>query len=189
MNKRLIILGCILQFTLLLNAQDQEKPVIKPVQFYIGIQPGFKPVLFNEYGQYAFDINIIPITFEYAIDRHWALRVHPIWNLELRPDNYPAVMADIGLEIAVPFHLALKNSEEGPRGFFIAPVVTPGYNRPNKYYVLGLGGEAGFAFLFGNRWSFSISAQAGIQMQQFADGGFIRLVPYSIPVVGLGMWL
>jgi hypothetical protein len=189
MKIRLLGLICMLQVAGMLSAQDTERVAVKPVRFYVGVQPGFKPVLFNDYGQYAWDINLIPITVEYAINRRWALRVHSIWDLEVRPDNYPAALADVGIEIALPFHLALKNSEEGHRGFFIGPVLNPGYNRQNDYYQLGVAAEAGFAFLFGNKWSFNISAQAGFRLQQFSNGGFIRVVPYTIPVIGLGIWL
>ncbi len=189
MRIKLLVLAALLQFTLLAGAQEEPKPEIRPVQYFIGIQPGINPILFNEYGQYAWDINLIPISIKYAINRHWALRLHTICDIEVRPENYPAVLANIGLEIAAPFHLALKNSEEGHRGFFIGPVVTPGYNKLNQYYLLGIGGEAGFSFLFGNKWSLYISAQAGAQLQKYANDRFIRYIPYSIPVIGLGIWL
>ena len=189
MKTKALILICFLLTAARCMAQEEQKPVVKPVRFYIGIQPGFNPVRFNDYGQYAWDINLIPLTFEYAINRHWSLRMHTIWDLEIRPENYPSVLASVGVEIAAPFHLALKNSEEGHRGFFIAPVITPAYNRLNKYYQINIGGEAGFSFLFGNRWSLNVSAQAGAQLQKLAGERFIRYVPYSIPVLALGIWL
>ncbi len=187
--KAMLILTGLFLAALPVGAQQAKRPVIKPVQFSIGIQPGLKPILFNEYNQYAWDINILPLTIEYAIDRHWALRVHSIWDIEIRPENYPTVSATIGMEIAVPFHLSLKNSEEGHRGFFVAPVLSPGYNTLNKYYMLGIGGEAGFAILFGNKWTINLSAQAGFQMQKYANDNFIRYIPYSIPVITLARWL
>jgi len=171
------------------GAQEEPKPVIKPVQYFIGIQPGVKPVLFNDYGQYAWDINLIPITIKYAMNRHWALRIHSIWDIEFRPENYPAVLSTVGVEIAAQYHLALKNSEEGHRGFFVAPVITPAYHKPNNYYSLGVGGEAGFSFLFGYKWSLTISAQAGTYLQMSPNNSYLRIVPYSIPIVVLGIWL
>ena len=189
MKIKFITLSVLLMAAISAVAQDVQRPVVTPVRYFIGIQPGLKPILFNDYNQYAWDINLIPITVEYAIDRHWSVRIHSIWDLEIRPDNYPAVLANAGVEIAVPFHLSLKNSEEGHRGFFVAPVITPGYNRLNQYYMLGIGGEAGFSFLFGNKWSLGISAQAGAQLQKFAADRFMRIIPYSIPVVTLGIWL
>jgi hypothetical protein len=95
----------------------------------------------------------------------------------------------VGVEIAAPFYLSLKNSEEGHRGFFLAPVVAPGYNTLNKYSSLRLAGEAGFSFLFAYKWSISLSAQAGTELQKLANDPFIRYVPYTIPVISLGIWL
>lgn len=189
MKIRVLVLVCLLQLTLMVGAQEEQRPVVKPVQYFIGIQPGLIPILFDEYGQYAWDINLIPVTIEYAINRHWALRVHTIWDLEVRPYNYPAVLSTVGIEIAAPFYLALKNSEEGHRGFFIGPVITPAYHRLNHYYSFGIGGEAGFSFLFGNRWSVSLSAQAGTKIQVEPGNPYTRIIPYSIPVIALGIWL
>jgi hypothetical protein len=189
MKFRMIILGFLLQTTIMAGAQVEPKPVVKPVQYFIGVQPGVMPILFDEYGRYAWDVNLVPITLEYAINRHWALRVHTIWDIELRPYNFPSVAATLGVEIATPCYLSLKNSEEGHRGFFISPVITPGYNRLNKYYSLRAGGEAGFSFLFGYKWSISLSIQAGTELQKFPKDSFVRFVPYTIPVIALGIWL
>lgn len=189
MKIRLLVLACLLQATLIVAAQDTLRPVVKPVQYFIGIQPGFMPSFIDQWGQTVWDINLIPLTIEYAINRHWALRVHSIYNLGVGAYNQAAELSNYGLEIAAPFYLSLKNSEEGHRGFFIAPAITPGYNKLNQYYTLGFGGEAGFSFLFGNKWSFNISAQAGFQLQKYPTDGFVRYIRYAIPVIGLGIWL
>jgi len=189
MKIRTIVMAFLLQATLLAGAQEEVRPVVKPVSYFIGIQPGFTPVLFDEYGKYAWDINLIPITIEYAINRHWALRLHSIWDLEIRPYNYPSVLSTVGVEIAAPYYLSLKNSEEGHRGFFVAPVITPAYHRLNHYYSIGIGGEAGFSFLFAYKWSLTVSAQAGTKFQIDPNNPFIRIIPYSIPVISVGIWL
>jgi len=188
MKIRVLVLVCLLQLTLMVGAQEEPRPVVKPVQYFVGIQPGLTVVPFDEYRS-AFDVNMIPFTIEYALNRHWALRVHSTWDLEIRPDNYPAVLSTVGVEIAAHFYLALKNNEEGHRGFFVGPVISPAYHRLNHYYSFGIGGEAGFSFLFGNRWSISLSAQAGTKLQKESDNPYMRIIPYSIPVVALGIWL
>lgn len=174
--------------TMVAFGQEEERPEIKPVQFYIGFQPGLTVVPFDEYRN-AFDINILPVTIQYAINRHWALRIHSIWDIEIRPENFPTVISTIGMELAAQYYLSLKNNEEGHRGFFLAPVITPAYHRQNEYYSMGLAGEAGFSFLFGYKWSLSVSAQAGMKMQFDPDNPYIRIIPYSIPVLSLGIWL
>lgn len=187
MKIKIITLSFLLMVSVLGVAQEQ-KPEIKPVQFFIGIQPGLTVVPFDEYRS-AFDVNILPVTIKYALNRHWALRIHTIWDLEIRPENFPAVLSTVGLEVAAHYYLALKNSEEGHRGFFVAPVITPAYHRLNQFYSFGIGGEAGFSFLFGYKWSLSVSAQAGTKLQIDPDNPYIRIIPYSIPVITLGIWL
>ncbi|MCX6224334.1 MAG: hypothetical protein NTV01_06220 [Bacteroidia bacterium] len=190
MKIRLFLLSCLLLVTLLAEAQEVKSQVVKPVQFYIGIQPGFRPGPFmEEVNQYPWDINIIPITFEFAVNRHLALRIHPIWDIELRPYPYHRVSAAIGVEIAAPIYLSLKNTEEGHRGFYLAPVITPGYNKLNDYNLFRVCGELGFSLLFAYRWSFSIAAQSGVEFQKYPDDQFIRRVSYTIPVIALGIWL
>ena len=189
MKIKTLALGCLLQITLMAGAQEAERPVIKPVQWYIGIQPGFLPTFIDQYDRQVWDINLIPLTVEYAVNRHWALRVHSIYNLGVGAYNQAAQLSNYGFEIAMPFYLSLKNSEEGHRGFFIGPAITPDYNVANKYYTFGFGGEAGFSFLFGHKWSFSLSAQAGIKLQKYPNEGFYRYIQYAIPVVGIGIWL
>ncbi len=188
MKTRIPLLLCLVHLSILSMAQEPVKPVVKPVQFFAGIQPGLTIVPFDEYRS-AFDINVIPITIKYAMNRHWALRVHAIWDIEVRPDNYPVVLSTVGVEFAAHYYLALKNSEEGHRGFFVAPVITPAYHKLNNFYSLGIGGEAGFSFLFGNRWSISLSAQAGTKLQKESSNPYMRIIPYSIPVVAIGIWL
>lgn len=188
MNIRVIALFGFLLVPLLAGAQEEPRPVVRPVQFFIGIQPGLTVVPFDDYRS-AFDVNVIPVTIEYAVNRHWALRVHTIWDLEIRPENFPTVLSTVGLEIAAHYYFALKNSEEGHRGFFVAPVIAPAYHTLNQYYSLGIGAEAGFSFLFGNKWSISASAQAGTKLQMEPANQFVRIIPYSIPVIALGIWL
>lgn len=181
---------CLTQFVLFAGAQEIKRKEIKPVRYYFGIQPGLKPGPFMEVeNQYPWDVNIIPITFAVAINRHLALRMHSIWDIELRPSPYPRVAAAIGLEIAVPYYLSLKNSEEGHRGFYIAPVITPGYNKLNSYNLLRACGEVGYSLLFAYKWSFGIAVQSGIEFQKYPDERIIRRIRHTIPIIALGVWL
>ncbi|MFA6129009.1 MAG: hypothetical protein WC699_17055 [Bacteroidales bacterium] len=186
--KLLILLG-LMQVTLIAGAQEAQRPVVKPVRFFIGIQPGFMPTFPDQWGYTVWDLNVVPLTMEYAINRHWALRLHSIYNLGVGSYNQGPKPSNMGLEIAAPFYMSLKNSEEGHRGFYLAPIITPGYNLFPAYYTFGFGAEAGFSFLFGNKWSLSIGAQAGIKFQKIPEESFIRRIPYSIPAISLGIWL
>ena len=170
------------------QAQDAiVRQEVRPVQYYLGIQPGLDVIPFDEFGRYAFDINILPFTIEYAINTHWALRIHSIWDIQVRPE-FPTVFSKAGVEITVPYYLPRKNSEEGHRGLYVAGLIKPVYHRLNQYYSMSVGAEAGYAFLFGNGWSIAIAAQAGVEFQKEPDYRFIRSIPYTAPRISIGRW-
>lgn len=191
MKYKLLAIIALSLATLGAAAQETARPVAKPVRFFAGIQPGFKPAdIIDQWGYSVWDINVVPLTIEFALDRHWALRVHSICNMALGSYNQNGpTLSNLGLEIAAPFYLSLKNSEEGHRGFYLAPVLTPGYNRLIIYSMLGIGGEAGFSFLFGRNWSLSVAAQAGIKIQKKPGDPLIYIPRYAMPVIALGIWL
>ncbi len=171
-----------------MQAQDTVvREEIRPVQYYLGLQPGLDLVPFDEFGRYAFDINMLPFTLEYAINTHWAIRIHSVWDIQVRPE-FPTVFSKAGVEITVPYYLPRKNSEEGHRGLYIAGLFAPVYHRLNEYYSLSAGAEAGYAFLFGYKWSISIAAQAGMEFQVDPDNPFMRMIPYTKPRISIGLW-
>ena len=172
------------------GAQEAQRPAVRPVSNYIGFRPGIMPANFvDQWGYSVWDFNLIPVEYEYAIDRHWALRLHPIYNIGLGSYNQAATLSNYGFEISTPFYVSLKNSEEGHRSFYIAPVITPGYHKLSQYSMLGLGAEAGFTFLFGSRWSLTLGAQGGFQLQKRKGDPFMRYIRYGLPVVSVGAWL
>jgi hypothetical protein len=184
----LIVTGLLVVLFRIAPAQEEAKTEIPPVRYFIGIHPGLSIIPFDEYNRSAFDINLIPITLEYAMNRNLSFRLHSIWDLQVRPE-FPAVRSTTGIEIALPYYFSKKNSEEGQRGFYGAPVLTPAFHRLNQFYSLGLGIEAGYALLFGYRWSFIIGVQGGFKLQYDPDNPFMRILFYSLPKVGIGIWL
>ncbi len=171
------------------KAQEVNKPAENQVRYYIGLQPGLKLDSVNYAPMYR--INILPLTLEYSIDRHWDLRVHSIWELAVSTENLPTEFTSVGVELSGLYHFVSKNNQEGPRGFYIAPVLTPSfhYQKLSPYYSLGVGGELGFSFLIGNRWSFTLGAQAGYLLQLDPSIQTLRFYPYASPVIGFGIWL
>jgi hypothetical protein len=182
----LLMLACLIPTV---YAQDTIRQEVRPVQYYLGFQPDFTIIPFDEYDRYAFDINILPFTLEFAINPHWAIRLHSIWDLQLRPAEFPDVFSNAGIEITVPYYLARKNSEEGHRGLYLGGLVTPVYHSLNEYYSISLGAEAGYSFLFGNKWSIAIAAQAGLEFQINPKTHFTRINPYTNPRISIGFWL
>jgi hypothetical protein len=187
MKLRLFGLLILLAISLGGKGQDSVPAQIRPVRFYAGLEPGLSAIPFDEY-RYAFDINLLPFTLEYAIDRHFSIRIHSIWDLQIRPE-FPAVMSKAGVEIGVPYYFSLKNSEEGQRGFYAAGLVSLVYHRLNNFYEGGVAAEAGYSFLFGRMFSVSIAGQAGLRLQQDPDNPVMRIIPYTAPRITLGFWL
>jgi hypothetical protein len=186
MIRRLTLIFLVLSLLMPLRAQETEKSDIRPVQFFLGIQPDIEVIPFDEFRS-AFNINILPLTLEYAIDRHWGIRIHSIWSIQVRPE-FPTVISGIGAEISVPYYFPLKNSEEGQRGFYAAAVLIPEYRPLNDFYSFGLAAEAGYAFLFSNRFSVAIAGQAGMTLQKDPDNPYMRIMPFYAPRLSLGFW-
>jgi hypothetical protein len=190
MKFKYLALAFMLMTAGLAQGQEAQRAAVRPVQFYIGFRPGIMPANFvDQWGYSVWDLNLVPLDIVYALDRHWALRLHPIYNVGLGSYNQAATVSNFGFEISTPFYVSLKNSEEGHRSFYIAPVLTPGYHKLSDYYMLGIGAEAGFSLLFGNRWSLTLGAQGGFQIQKRTGDTFFRYIRYGLPVVSVGIWL
>jgi len=189
MQKKKIVFTGILLLILLSPAiaQEEQRPQVRPVSYYIGFQPGISLAGWDSYDRPLVNINLIPLTLEYAVNRHIGVRFHSIWDLQIRPE-FPTVLSTVGLEIAIPYYFSLKNTEEGHRGFYAAPVITPEFYRLNQFYSLGLALEAGYSILFGRGWSFTIAGQAGVRLQIDPDNPYMRTLPYSAPRLALGYW-
>ncbi len=169
------------------RAQDTVQPEYRTVEFYLGVQPGLLPVPFDEFGRYAFDVNVVPLTIEYAFNGHWALRIHSIWDVQFRPE-FPAVFSKAGVELTLPYYLPARSNEIGHRGLYAGPLVSPVYDRLNNYYELRIGAEGGYAFLFGNQWSLALAGQVGLNLQFDPKNPFMRTIPYSLPRISFGLW-
>ena len=186
MNLKYLLLTLLL-FGISIHSQSQEeRPVVRPVQFFIGLQPSFSAEAFDEY-RTAVNINILPLALEYAIDRHWSVRIIPRADLQLRPE-FPAVIARIGLNFSVPYYFSLKNSEEGQRGFYVAPLLGLEMNQLNNYYLINGFAEAGYAFVFQNVLSISMGAMAGTTIQYRPENHDIRIIPRTGARITVGFW-
>ncbi|MFO7616777.1 MAG: hypothetical protein R6V75_05965 [Bacteroidales bacterium] len=167
--------------------QETQEIKIRPVSFYVGLQPGISLAGYDDYDRPLININLLPVTFEYAINRHVGFRLNPIWELQIRPE-FPTELSTVGAEIAIPYYFSKKNSEEGQRGFYGAPVLTPAFYRLNNYYSLGLALEAGYAILFGRGWSLALAGQVGFKLQMAQNNPYMRIVPDTAPRLAVGVW-
>jgi len=185
-SKNLIILSIALFiYSGILNGQT-ERTEIRPVQYCIGLQPGLTVEPFDEFRN-AFNFNLAPFSFEFAVNRHWAIRLDPRADLQVRPE-FPAVMANVGAELAVPYYFSKKNSEEGHRGFYAAPKAGFVMDRLNNYLSVLTGAEIGYAFIFQNVLSISLGAVAGSEFQIDPENSFLRILPNTGGRICFGFW-
>jgi hypothetical protein len=168
-------------------AQNQEeRPVVRPVQIFIGLQPSVSAEPFDEYRS-AVNLNLIPLSIEYAINRHLSVRILPKMDIQFRPE-FPSVISKVGLKFTVPYYFSLKNSEEGQRGFYAGPTIGMEMNRLNNYYLINGFAEAGYAFLFQNVLSISLGAMAGASIQYNPEVAFYWIVPRTGARITVGIW-
>ena len=165
-------------------SQDSQK--IRPISFYIGIQPAVTVEPFDEYRN-TIDVNIFPLIFEYEIDNKWSIRLIPIANLQLRPE-FPAAISHLGAGLTVPYHFSKKNSEEGHRGFYAGPHVAVTNHKLDQFNSITAAGEIGFAFLFNSVLSVHVGAQAGTTLMLNPDTGYNVMVRHVGAIFSFGFW-
>jgi len=187
MKKIAVIFTLLLIVSLPLRAQETGPASFRPVQFFIGIQPGFSIEPFDDH-RYSYDINIVPIHIEYAINRKWSLKLLPKADLLIKPYNLPAEISRIGLGVSVPYHFAKKNSEEGHRGFYLAPHAALTMHKLDNFLSTTVAGELGYCFLFNSVFSFNVGAQVGRTIQINQESSYNQLHIHRAAVIALGIW-
>ena len=156
-----------------IQAQEKETPEIRPIQFYVGIQPSVKSEPYDEYRS-TIDINLVPLIAEYAVDQHWSIRLNPVVNLQLRPE-FPSAISTIGAGITVPYHFSKKNSEEGHRGFYAGPNMAYHKHKIDGFNSFIVSGEVGYAFIFNSILSITVGVQGGTRVVFQPDAGYNRI--------------
>lgn len=171
----------------LVAQETTEKITYRPIQYFIGIQPGFSYEPFDEH-KYSYEINVIPIIIEYAINNKWSISLSPTADMLIKPYNLPTELSKIGLGISVPYHFAKKNSEEGHRGFYVAPHGELNMHRLDDFMSTTLAIEMGYKFLFNSVYSFNIGAQYGRTIQLSSDNSFRQIFQHQAAIIALGIW-
>jgi len=165
---------------------QNEHPVTRPVQYFIGLQPGFSIRPFDQYRS-AVNVNVTPFLFEFAATSHLGIRLHPIFNIQFRPE-FPAVAASTGVDLSFPYYFSKKKSEEGHRGFYLAALTGFLTDQLNDFFTASATGEIGYAFVFQNVLSVSVAAKAGSQFQINPTTGFVRVFSSTGGRICFGLW-
>ncbi|MEA1875535.1 MAG: hypothetical protein U9N86_01610 [Bacteroidota bacterium] len=169
-----------------LQAQSQDHVKVRPVQFYLGIQPSVNVEPINEY-QNTITFNVVPLIVEYAVNNRWSIRLNPIVNLQLRPE-FPSAISHIGLGVTVPYHFSKKNSEEGQRGFYAGPNLAISKHILDGFNTTTLAAEVGYAFIFNRVLSITVGAQVGSSISVSPDTGFTTIRSHSEAIFSFGFW-
>ncbi len=184
---RTILLPIILIVGISVHSQEiSENKEARPIQFFIGLQPAFDGELFDEYRS-LFELNIIPIQLEYAINRKWSLRISPTVFLQFKPE-LPAEISKVGVGITVPYHLSKKNSEEGHRGFYVGPHVALNQHKLDNFTSVTGAAEIGYYYLMNSIFSFNLGVQVGRTFQFDPSGGYLQIGNHVYPVFAFGIW-
>lgn len=166
--------------------QEAERAQIRPIQFYLGIQPGLTVEPFDEYRN-SVDLNLVPLILEYSLNTHFSIKLTPLVNLQLRPE-FPAALSNLGAGITLPYHFSKKNSEEGHRGFYAGPNLALSKHLLDDLSYTTLAAEFGYAFIFNRILSVTVGAQAGTTITRPSDSGYRRILPHSGAIFSFGFW-
>ncbi len=186
MKKGAILVGFCLFLIGSVSGQDQQEKKIRPISFYVGIQPAITVEPFDEYRNTA-DINLVPLIFEYAVNRHWSVRLNPVLNLQLRPE-FPSAISHIGGGLTFPYHFSKKNSEEGHRGFYAGPNIAFTKHKVDNFNSATVSAEVGYAFIFNSVLSITVGVQGGTTMKFLPELGYNRIESHTGAIFSFGYW-
>lgn len=187
MKKTIALIAFIILASNSIHAQDvSEIKEVRPIQFFIGLQPAFDGEALDEYRD-LFEINIVPIQLEYAINRKWSIRIAPTVFMQFKPE-FPAEISRIGTGVTVPYHFSKKNSEEGHRGFYAGPHAALTMHKLDNFTSTTGAIEVGYYFLFNSIFSVNLGVQAGKTIQLAPNGGYSIIYNHTAAVFAFGIW-
>ena len=185
-SRILAILAIFIFLSISSQAQNNDHKEVRPVQYYLGIQPTVNVEPINEF-QNTIVFNMVPLIVEYAVNQRWSIRLNPIVNLQLRPE-FPSALSHVGLGITVPYHFSKKNSEEGQRGFYAGPNIAMSKHLLDGFTATNMAAEVGYAFIFNRVLSITVGAQVGSSLTVDPDTGFTTIRSYSEAIFSFGFW-
>ncbi len=187
MKKIASFISLLLVLSIPLMSQEREvEESYRPIQFFIGIQPRVDYEQVDEIRK-TFDISIVPVQLEYAINNKWSIRLSPNIFMQFRPE-FPRELSRVGAGLTIPYHFSKKNSEEGHRGFYVGPHAAITMYRLDNFISTTLAGELGYYFLFNSILSFNVGVQAGRTLRIDPDNSYNLLYNHTAAVFAFGIW-
>lgn len=144
------IIGMFLMLFIFYGAKAQNKGTI-----YIGVQPEI--TVEKEYAKGEFDVNIVPLVFQYWLSESITIRYSNILNVHV---NKGLQTSQIGGQLAFPWYF-LHEKESELSGFYIAPLGALTYNNISGGTENTLALEPGFTWFNKSGLTLSLGFQLG----------------------------
>ena len=186
MKKSLLLLIIFLGSLSSFSQENDRIETFRPIQFFLGIQPEIDIRDFDGIRSYL-DINVIPVSIEYAVNQRWRIKITPSAIMQFKPE-LPSEISRVGSGLTIPYHFSKKNSEEGHRGFYAGPHGALNMHRLDNFMSTTLAGEIGYCFLFNSVLSLNIGVQGGRTYQFDPNGGYAVRYNHSAAVFTFGFW-
>ena len=107
--------------------------------------------------------------------------------MQFKPE-FPAEISKVGAGLAILYHFAIKNSEEGHRGFYVGPHAALIDHKLYNFKSVAGAVEIGYCFLFNSVLSFNIGVQQGLTKQLDPNGAYARIENHTAAIFAFGIW-
>jgi len=165
-KKVLIIFICILLSTLF--GENKSK-------IFLGVNPSITAEPYYEDGE--FDINILPIVFQYNINEKYNFRVSSLLNYGIRKDSNQ--ITHYGIEFGLPIEVYKQ--------IYVSPIFMISRNDFEDHTNLTLAVEPGYQFKFKNNFSLFIGTQLGSTHFTYDNGESKWDGHFGVKVI-IGKW-
>lgn len=152
---------------------------------FLGINPSVTKEKFYPKG--AFDVNILPVTFEAPVIQNLDARLILLMNYGFR--STASALISAGAELCLPYYIHRGGFDDGiPKGFYAGPGLA--YTRNIHYGHSNLTAflEPGYSFVWDDGFSLIIGLQYGQTYFNYDDGTRGQTTHFGVKVI-LGWWL
>lgn len=152
---------------------------------FIGINPSVTKEKFYPKG--AFDVNILPLTFETTVIQNLDARLILMMNYGFR--STASALISTGAELSLPYYIHRGGFDDGiPKGFYVGPgfAYTRNIHYSNNSFTAFV--EPGYSFVWDDGFSLIIGLQYGQTYFRYDDGSRGQTQHFGVKVI-LGWWL
>ena len=122
---------------------------------YLGLGPDITTE--KEYEKGEFDINIVPLVFQYYLNKTVAIRASSLVNLHVGDGSE---ISQVGGQLALPVYF-LSKASSGISGIYLAPLVGMSHNYISEGQEITPAGEAGYTWILPGGFTMNMGLQLG----------------------------